>query len=221
MLPIVSFIGWHDSGKTTLATRVVRHLKEKGYRIAVIKSSKDCGIAFDTPDTDTAKHREAGADSVLFVAPDQMVMITDNQEQSLFSLAHQYFSTVDIVIAEGFKDAAHVAKIEVVRKASAPRLKNQVHGVIAIASDEPISGDYIFRLDESEEIAAFIEKRFLLSAKKETDKASLFVNGNRMVLKEFVQDALAGTVSGFVEALKLGGNAEIRDIELHIKFSKK
>jgi molybdopterin-guanine dinucleotide biosynthesis protein B len=79
MPTIVTFIGWHDSGKTTLATQVVNELKKLGYRVAVIKSSSDEGVAFDTPDTDTAKHKLAGADSVMFVGPDQMVLQSGNK----------------------------------------------------------------------------------------------------------------------------------------------
>ena len=74
MTALVSFIGWHDSGKTTLAASVVRNLKNMGYRVAVIKSSSQENISFDTPNTDTYKHRQAGADAVMLVAPDQMVL---------------------------------------------------------------------------------------------------------------------------------------------------
>lgn len=215
MPPIVSFIGWHDSGKTTLASQVVGHLKKRGYRVAVIKSSKHTGVAFDTPGTDTDKHRQAGADSVVFVAPDQLVMMTHNAGLPLITLAHRYFSDVDIVIGEGFKQASHVAKIEVLRD-SKDILRGKVHGVIATATDKDIPGDYIFRLDESEEIADFIEKRFLDGQKKQADKTALLINGVRIPLKDWVQEALAGTVTGFVKSLKLCH--DVQEIELRIRI---
>jgi molybdopterin-guanine dinucleotide biosynthesis protein B len=158
MPPIVTFIGWHDSGKTTLASHVVQHLKQLGYQVAVIKSTKETGIVFDTPGTDTYTHRKAGADSVMLVAPDQMIIMTDNRSESLTSLAHRHFPEVDIVIGEGFKKARHVAKIEVSRNSDAEELlRGKVTGVIAVASDKAISGDHIFRLNEAAEIASFIE----------------------------------------------------------------
>ncbi len=215
MPPIVSFIGWHDCGKTTLASQVVAHLKEKGYRVAVIKSSEHTGIAFDAPGTDTDKHRRAGADAVLFLAPDQLVLMTKNTGLPLVTLAHRYFSDVDIVIGEGFKQASHVAKIEVIRN-SKDILRGKVLGVIATATDQNIHGDHIFRLDESRELADFIEKRFLNSPKKQTGQTELLVNGVRIPLKEWVQEALAGTVSGFVNSLKLSD--EVRKIELRIRL---
>ncbi len=218
MVPIVTFIGWHDSGKTTLASQVVRHLKQLGYQVAVIKSTKETGIAFDAPGTDTDTHRKAGADSVMLVAPDQMVMMSDNIGYSLTTLAYRYFPEVDIVIGEGFKKARQVAKIEVFRN-SDQLLRDQVSGVIAVASDEQISGDYIFRLNEAAEIASFIEKRFLQDTGKEGDHTTLLVNGSRVPIKDFVQDALAGTVTGFVDSLKIN-SGDIKEIEIRITLPK-
>ncbi|MBW6520859.1 MAG: molybdopterin-guanine dinucleotide biosynthesis protein B [Desulfoarculaceae bacterium] len=167
MLPIITFIGWHNSGKTTLVTLVVTHLKQRGYRVAVIKSTKDQGINFDAPGTDTARHRQAGADTVLLVAPDQMTMITGNQGQSLVDLAQRFCSDVDLVIGEGFKNAEGVPKIEVRRESEQPRLLEQVQGVIAVATDLVLPDDpgcVLFRLDQGREIAEFIEKHLGLSS---------------------------------------------------------
>ncbi len=216
MPSIVTFIGWHDSGKTTIASQVVSHLKELGYKIAVIKSSKETGIEFDTPGTDTAKHKEAGADSVLFVAPDQMVLQTENDGFSLTTLAFRYFKDMDLVIGEGFKHSKQVAKIEVCRNEE-QLLRDHVPRVIAIATDMDISADYVFRLNETKEIASFIEKRFLKNKKTEAEMTSLLVNGKEIRLKEFVQGSLAGTVNGFVQSLKLV--EDIQEIELRITLN--
>lgn len=215
MTAIVSFIGWHDSGKTTLAAAVVSHLKAMGYRVAVIKSSSVRNIPFDTPDTDTFKHRQAGADAVMLVAPDQMVLQADNKALSLVTLAHRYFPDVDIVIAEGFKHSRHVAKIEVSRNPEQV-LRKEVHGVIAVATDLDITADNIFRLDEGQEIAHFLEKRFLQQDQKGAEKTSLLVNGRKIPLKNFIQTSLAGVVAGYVTTLKVGD--DIREIELRIRL---
>jgi len=217
MSAIVTFIGYHDSGKTTLVSNVVQELKKMGYHVAVIKSSNEKNVQFDTPGTDTFVHREAGADSVLFVGPDQMVLQTGASHHSLVTLAHRYFPDSDIVIGEGFKHARKVAKIEVQRNRD-QNLRGEVHGVIALATDFDIAGDYVFRLGESREIALFIEKRFLLGKNKRPEKASLLVDGRKIPLKEFVQECLAGTVYGFVDALKLTDEAS--EIELRIKLKK-
>ena len=91
--------------------------------------------------------------------------------------------------------------------------------MIAVASDFDIAGDYVFRLSESKEIALFIEKRFLQGRGRRPEVASLLVDGRKIPLKDFVQECLAGSVSGFVEALKLteGG----KELELRIRLKPK
>ncbi len=215
MPPIVSFIGYHDSGKTTLASQVVTHLKQRNFRVAVIKSTKDTGLIFDHPDTDTYIHRQAGADAVTLIAPDQMVLFSNPPEMELSIFAHRFFPDMDIIIAEGFKQARKIAKIEVTT-GSDRLLRDKVNGVIAVVSDAPVSGSYIFRRNESRLIADFIEKRFLRDQSDHTEKIVLLVNGRKVVLKDFVQDALAGTVAGFVDSLKSTEDAS--EIELRIKL---
>ncbi|WP_240744327.1 molybdopterin-guanine dinucleotide biosynthesis protein B [Desulfopila sp. IMCC35006] len=215
MSSVVTFIGWHDSGKTTLVKQVVAALKKLGYRVAVIKSSNDSGIQFDTPGTDTFMHKEAGAESVMLVAPDQMVLQTINSGLSLRTLAHRYFPDVDIVIGEGFKRAKKIPKIEVFRDLD-QKLRDEVQGVIAVATNlEGIDGNYVFRLDEAAEIALFIEKRFI-TRKNGRETTVLLVNGNKIPIKDYIQEVLAGTVHGFVKTLKL--DKEISEIELRIKI---
>lgn len=217
MSAIVSFIGWHNSGKTTLARKVVRKLKNLGYCVAVIKSTKDSGLEFDTPGTDTFEHKQAGADSVMLVAPDQMLLQTCNQNLSLRTLAHRYFPDADIVIGEGFKKARKVAKIEVFKDKD-PRIRDNVHGVIAVATNvEGVAGNYVFKLDEAEEIALFIEKRYL-TGKATKEIAALLVDGNKIPIKNYIQEALAGTIHGFIKTLKI--DAEMNEIELRITLGR-
>jgi len=215
MAPIITFIGWHDSRKTTLSTQVVNHLTGLGYRIAVIKSTSEEGIPFDTPGTDTYKHKQAGAVGVMLVAPDQMVMQTGNRRLSLRTLAHRYFPDVDLVVGEGFKTAKKIPKIEVLRNLD-QSLREEVQGIVAVATDlNGVEGDNVFSLDAVGEIARFIEKRYLRSTGR-CEIATLLVNGEKIPLKEFVQEALAGTVQGFVGTLK--ASKEIKEIELRIKI---
>ena len=218
MPPIITFIGWHDCGKTTLASQVVRTLKERGYSVAVIKSTKETGLVLDQEGTDTYSYRQSGADAVTLIAPDQMVMTTTNPTRVLTTLAHRYFSDVDLVIGEGFKEERQVAKIEVSR-GDTELLRDQVTGVIAIATDRNISGNFIFGLDESSEIADFIEKRFLNKNGRTKDQTVLLINGKKVVMKDFVQKALAGTVKGFVNTLRINGS-DVQEIELRIRIKK-
>jgi len=218
MAAIVSFIGWHDCGKTSLAVDVVSHLKAMGYNVAVMKSSSETNIECDNPGTDTYKHKKAGADSVLLVAPDQIVLQSADTENSLQTMVHRFFPDADIVIAEGFKKTRKISKIEIAKDVD-HKLRKEVSGVIAVATNvEGVAGDYIFHLDESLELAQFIEKRFILKEGKGKEIVSLLVNGQKVVLKDFIQRSLAGTVHGYVNSLKV--SEDIEDIELTIKIKR-
>lgn len=160
MPPVVTFIGWHGCGKTTLAAQVVRSLKEKGYAVAVVKSTKDSGIFPDQAGTDTAIHRQAGAGAVALFSPERLCITVDNQAKDLAAIARRFFADMDIVIGEGFKEAEAVPKIEVFRSGG-PRLRGQVSGVIAVASDCGLVEENSFGLDEGGRIADFIEECFL------------------------------------------------------------
>ncbi|MGB5684229.1 MAG: molybdopterin-guanine dinucleotide biosynthesis protein B [Candidatus Electrothrix sp.] len=180
MPPIITFIGWHDSGKTTLAAQVVRLLKERGYFVAVIKSTKEIGLLPNQEGTDTGAYSKAGADAVTLVAPDQLVMTLSHPEKNLAALARRFFSDMDLVIGEGFKGADKVAKIEVFRGRQGTRLSEQVSGVIAQATDQDInqdnqeiSGPSVFSLNQPEKIAAFLEKEYIRAPSAHDRKVQL------------------------------------------------
>jgi len=198
MPPVISFIGWHNSGKTTLTSQVVARLKDKGYTVAVIKSTKEVGIETDQPNTDTAIYRGVGADSVALLAPDQLIIRGRPPELGLFDLAHRYFFDMDIVVAEGFKHAALVPKIEVRRGEDAPLLRDQVEGVVAVATDLPLAEGLVFHLDQSREIADFIETRLLTGRKSSPARISLRLNGETLPLPEPLGSQLAATLQALL-----------------------
>lgn len=214
MIPIVSFIGWHDSGKTTIARQVVALLKEKGLRVAVIKSTHHASIGFDGEHTDTRAYCNANADMVTLLAPDQMVTFSRNPEMKLTDLVHRFYHDVDIVIGEGFKNERHIDKIEVTRGDS-ELLAGTVNNVVAVVTDRPVKADNLFRPTQIREIAEFIIREYIEKTDRPATETVLFVNGKKVPMKDFVQDALAGTVLGFMQSLKKTENPQT--VELRIK----
>ncbi len=212
---IVSFIGRHNSGKTTVGVEVVKYLQEKGYRVAVIKSSGSEKAVFDTEGKDTMKYQEAGAKGVMFMGPDKMVIQDEKRDLSLHTLAHRYFPDADIIICEGFKYARQIPKIEIVRDKE-HLLKGKISNVIAMVTDLDIVGDNIFRTTEKKELAMFIEKRFLQIDDEKKEFTTLLVNGQKVHVNRFIQRALGGSVAGLISSLKLRG--ELKEIELRIKM---
>jgi molybdopterin-guanine dinucleotide biosynthesis protein B len=225
MPPIVAFIGWHNSGKTTVAAKALAVLRRRGLRVAAIKSSGKSGIVFDQAKTDTGIYKEAGTDGVLLVAPDQMVLQTSNDGASLPELAARFFPDHDLVIAEGFKQVEGVAKIEV-RRPGGEILAHTVDSVVAVVTETGDAGhDVVFRPGQAKEIAGFIEEKFLPPGKRQagneqvaSPRVSLSINGHPLPLKAWVQQALAGTVLGFVSALKKSQVASSGEGELVLRI---
>ncbi|MBN2414344.1 molybdopterin-guanine dinucleotide biosynthesis protein B [bacterium] len=57
--------GYTGSGKTTLVTALIRHLRHKGFRVASVKDIHAHDFSIDTPGKNTWLHKQAGADPVV------------------------------------------------------------------------------------------------------------------------------------------------------------
>ena len=102
--PLISFVGTSGSGKTTLLEKVVRGLKLKGYRVAVIKHSHH-DFEIDQPGKDTWRLAHAGSDIVAITSPNKIALIESvDEELTLTQVAALFGERVDIVLAEGYKN---------------------------------------------------------------------------------------------------------------------
>lgn len=104
---VVNVAGYQDVGKTTLVERLVPVLAEYG-RVATVKSIHH-DVEIDTPETDTYRHREAGAETVVGIAPSLTFEIRRRGkaegvtvESKLTELRDRGY---DFVVVEGFKEA--------------------------------------------------------------------------------------------------------------------
>ncbi len=110
MVPVVSFVGSSGSGKTTLLERVVRELKTKGYRVAVIKHSHH-DFDIDQPGKDTWRLAQAGSDVVVISSPNKVAVIERvDTELALSQIEALIAHKVDIVLVEGYNNG-NTAKI--------------------------------------------------------------------------------------------------------------
>ncbi|MEO2082530.1 MAG: molybdopterin-guanine dinucleotide biosynthesis protein B [Desulfurobacteriaceae bacterium] len=203
MVPVISFIGYHNSGKTSFATKVVEILRHKGYKVAVLKSTKHREVVKDTEGKDSYRYKEAGADAVGIITPEEFILFQKAEEIDLRYLAFRLFDDYDIVICEGFKHS-DVPKFEVTRKElNQPTLVGQVKNVIAVISDYEVEGVKNFSIDKPGEVAEFIEKTFIERREDQfPDEVELFINGKRIPIKHYVKETLREILLGFVKPLK-------------------
>ncbi|NQE54710.1 hypothetical protein C5S29_14060 [ANME-1 cluster archaeon GoMg3.2] len=74
MKKVIGICGYHNSGKTTLIEKLIRRLRNEGYKIATIKNIPK-KFSIDTEGKDTWKHRQAGASVVVASSPDETAFI--------------------------------------------------------------------------------------------------------------------------------------------------
>ena len=160
MPQIICIAGRSQSGKTTLIEKLIPVIKEKGYRVGSIKHSHHI-FDFDKSGKDSWRHKDAGAETVIVASPGKIAMVKNDHEGTLESLLN-YFSDLDLVIAEGYKNACQ-PKIEVVRAARhrSALLKGN-DWLVAVVTDADLDiGLPVFGLEDVEKLANFIEDRYL------------------------------------------------------------
>ena len=72
--PVFGIAGWKNSGKTTLAARLVAELTERGYAVTAIKHAHE-SFDIDQPGRDSYRLREAGARRVILSSPKRWALM--------------------------------------------------------------------------------------------------------------------------------------------------
>ena len=144
----VGFVGFSESGKTTLATRVAAELTRRGFRVAALKDAHH-GFDMDKPGKDSWRYREAGASQVIVRSNRRWAMLVETPEQPSVEELLARFSDADVILVEGFKNEGAFPKIEVRRRAceANPRLSLMHDDVVAVASDFEEPDERVPRLD--------------------------------------------------------------------------
>ena len=170
-VPIVSVVGNSGVGKTTLLEKLVRELKSRGYRVAAIKHDAH-NFQMDRPGKDTYRLAEAGSDVVVISAADRLALLeTVEEERSLDDLVAMVADRVDIVLTEGYRQAA-MAKIEVSRQALGNELVASPADLMALVTDQQFDLDVPhFGLDDASAVADLLERRFGLTPRRRSAAA--------------------------------------------------
>jgi molybdopterin-guanine dinucleotide biosynthesis protein B len=163
---VIGIAGWKKSGKTTLVTRLVQEFSRRGFRVATIKHAHH-DFQIDAGETDSARHRRAGASQVAIVSSSRCAVVTELRgapEPALETVIAD-LAPCDLVIVEGYKASA-IPKIEARRFAAVSRvpLADRDGNFVAIAADHAVEGSAVpvFALDDVKGIAGFIERLLAL-----------------------------------------------------------
>ncbi len=98
---ILGFYGESDSGKTTLAERLIYELTREGYRIAAVKKTNQ-SISIDSAGKDTHRYTQAGANLVVFSTQIETAFLVKakmSEEEIVANIQH--LGNFDFIFVEG------------------------------------------------------------------------------------------------------------------------
>lgn len=165
--PIFGVIGWKNSGKTTLMTRLVEEFTRRGLTVSALKHAHHT-FDIDHPGRDSYRFREAGARQVALVSPKRWAVmheLRDKEKPDLDEvLAH--IGPCDLLLVEGYKGGPF-PKIEArsTRSLTQEPLSVDDPQIVAVASDNGTDAGEIpiFDINDIGAIADFIATHLSLT----------------------------------------------------------
>ena len=112
--PAISFVGRHNSGKTTLIERVIAELVSRGHDVGSIKHHHHKNFEIDHPGKDSFRHRAAGASETVIASPTLLARIKTLDEELECSEIVRSMPGHDIVVVEGYRKSG-LPSIEIMR----------------------------------------------------------------------------------------------------------
>ncbi len=158
--PIIGVAGWKNSGKTTLATRLIAEFTARGLRVASVKHAHHA-FQIDDGDTDSARHRRAGSAQVAIVSAERWALVSElrGAREPGFAEVIAALALCDLVVVEGYKTEP-IPKIEARRSAAKEKqpLSRDDPTVIAVAADHAVDDENVpvFALDDVAGIADLV-----------------------------------------------------------------
>lgn len=230
-MKIVSIVGKKNTGKTSLTVKVIEELTRRGYNVASIKHSHH-SIEMDKENTDTWKHKQAGANLVVGVG--STTFFNSRQEMDLNRILFliKHMDEFDYVIIEGYKSYNYPKII------TSPELRDEytIKEVDSFAIDQKGVEELADLIEErghdivdtlfanncgfnnGEAIAAEIRKGNLGIDEIDDVHSYLSIDDKVVGLNRFVSDYLKQIVLGVINTLNLDDyNVEdVKKIELII-----
>ena len=215
-MKIVSIVGKKNTGKTSLTVKVIEELTRRGYNVASVKHSHH-SIEMDKENTDTWKHKQAGANLVVGVGSTTFFNARQEMDLNRILFLIKHFDEYDFVIIEGYKSYNYPKII------TSPDVRDEYtikevdsftiddDGVKELADLIEQRGhdivDTLFAnncgFNNGEAIAAEIRKGNLSVGDLDETLSYLSIDGHVVGLNHFVSDYLKQSVMGVINTLNL------------------
>lgn len=153
--PIIGFAAYSGTGKTTLIEKLVRSLKAKGLRLAVIKHDGH-RFEIDKEGKDSYRFTKAGADISIITSSEKFALM--EQREASFEQVVALVRDVDLILVEGYKQAKDLPQIGIAREATGKGFTHELSHFVAVVTDLTLEGVDVrkFGFEEIEEITQFI-----------------------------------------------------------------
>ncbi|WP_147359259.1 molybdopterin-guanine dinucleotide biosynthesis protein B [Dorea longicatena] len=152
-IPIVSFVAYSGTGKTTFLERLIPKLKARGLKIAIVKHDGH-QFEIDHEGKDSDRFTKAGADVTGLISSEKAVLMENRQTDPEDFL--KKIDGVDLILTEGFKQGPW-PKIMLHRKGSGKPMPLLPEECLAVISDaEVMDCENLFTLEETEKTADFL-----------------------------------------------------------------
>ena len=234
-MKIASIVGKKNTGKTSLTVNIIEELTRRGYNVASIKHSHH-SIEMDKENTDTWKHKQAGANLVVGVGSTTFFNARKEHDLNRILYLLKHFDDFDFVIIEGYK-SYNYPKIITSPNVRDPYTIKEVDsftidekGVSELADlIEQRGHDIVDTLfanncgyNDGETIASQIRNGNLTANELDDVKSYLSIDGKVVGLNRFVSDYIRQSITGVINTLNLKdfGVDEIGKIEIVIPNEK-
>lgn len=212
---IVAVSGYKDSGKSTLCRALLARLQGAGLRVGYIKRTLE--FVASPAGTDSGDVAAMGMDALLW---GETSLCLERVSAGIGAmdpnrLAGIFFPEADVVILEGGKDLA-LPKIWVGRPNDGDI--SAYPGVFAVYDrDAEGDGADLYGAEDIPRLAARVEeivRRSLL-------EASVYIDDERLPVKDFISDFIAGAVRGMLGSLKgVPDRGKTGSIRLYLRDGK-
>jgi molybdopterin-guanine dinucleotide biosynthesis protein B len=215
-MKIVSIVGKKNTGKTSLTVKVIEELTRRGHNVASIKHSHH-SIEMDKENTDTWKHKQAGANLVVGVGSTTFFNARQEMDLNRILFLIKHLDEFDFVIIEGYKSYNYpkiITSPDVMDEYTIKEVDSfsiDEEGVKELADLIEKRGhdivDTLFAnncgFNDGEAIATEIRQGNLKVEDIDDVQSYLSINGHVVGLNHFVSDYLKQSVMGVIDTLNL------------------
>ncbi len=186
--PAVAFVGYQNSGKTTLVEKVISRLTQRGVRVGSVKHHGHKGFEIDQPGKDSWRHAQAGSRHVGLISPDAYAEYARTSEEVTVTDILTRYTDVDAVIVEGYK-AAGLPSI-VVARSGIDRMRGRDsfdlinESTLAVACNDVVARDF--------------RTRAMRAARAEAEEAGRVFDEESVQLPPFLDINDSAAIASFV-----------------------